>query len=40
MRVLALALASFFALTACDDGGKTGGKEGIPPIPAQMGPGL
>ena len=40
MRALALALGSLLALTACDDGGKTGGKHGIPPIPAQMVPGL
>ena len=40
MRVLAITLASFLALTGCDDGSKTGGKHGIPPIPAQMGPGL
>ena len=40
MRVLTLALGASLALSACDDGGKTGGKHGIPPIPMQMGPGL
>lgn len=40
MRTAAIALTALAAVTACDDGSETGGKHGIPPIPAQMGPGL
>ncbi|MEL6486227.1 MAG: hypothetical protein AAFQ13_03665 [Pseudomonadota bacterium] len=38
MRALALAFRSSLTFTAYDDGGKTGDKHGIPPIPARMGP--
>ncbi len=40
MRKSHLATLALVALAACEDGSETGGKHGIPPIPAQMGPGL